>query len=56
MGILIDVYKSIKKDPYNDLVALISKEYINIFEELIIKLKEANARIKNLNYIFINIF
>ena len=29
-GILLDVYKFIKKEPYNDLVALISKEYINI--------------------------
>ena len=45
------LYKSIKKDSCNDLIALISKEYINIFEELVIKLKEAKVRIKNLGNI-----
>jgi hypothetical protein len=49
LGMLIDVYKSKKIN--NDLIDLISKEYIKIFEEMIIKLKDVNTTIKNLDNI-----
>ena len=51
LGLLIGVYNSIRKRKENELINSIAEEYIKIFEEMIIKLKNAKVNIRQLDFI-----